>query len=102
VCSSDLGLRRTSVYTIVGGTLRVVPARASGFLRAYYYANPILTAEAYSSWIADTYPDQLAMMAATIVWNRTGFREMAKSTEELENRPFKEMLVASHLLGEVN
>lgn len=96
------GIRRTSVYSLVGDTLRVVPARATGYLNCYYYANPVLTESGFSSWIADRYPEQLAMLAATIIWNRTGFREMAKNVEETENREFRAMLVSSHLLGEVN
>lgn len=96
------GCRRTSVYTLLGSTLRIVPAAASGTLNVYYYENPDVTELTFSSWIADMYPDQLAMMAATAVWARTGFREQANSAEEAWNRPFKEMLINSHLLGSVN
>lgn len=96
------GERRTSVYTLVGNTLRVVPALATGSLSAHFYANPDVTEGTFNSWIADTYPDQVAMLAATGVWSRTGFREMAQDKEQNDNREFKKMLIAAYLLGEVN
>lgn len=96
------GERRTSVYTLLGATLRIVPAAASGTMLVYFYQNPDVTEATFSSWIADMYPDQLAMMAATAVWSRTGFREQANNAEEASNKPFKEMLISSHLLGSVN
>jgi hypothetical protein len=96
------GERRSSVYTLLGSTLRVVPAAASGTMHAYYYQNPDVTALTFSSWIADAYPEQMAMLAASSVWNRTGFREMSQNVENNENKTFREMLISSHLLGEVN
>lgn len=96
------GERRSSVYTLLGSTLRVVPALASGTLLAYYYQNPDVSEATFSSWLADAYPDNIAMMAATAVWARTGFREQANSTEDSVNKPFKELVISSHLLGNVN
>ncbi len=96
------GERRSSVYTLLGSTLRIVPALASGMMNAYYYANPDVAEATFASWIADMYPDQVAMLAACAVWSRTGFREQANDAEERWNKPFKEMLISSHLLGEVN
>ena len=95
-------LRRTSIYTMIGDTLRVYPVAATGKLNAYYYKNPVTTEVGYSSWIADTYPDELAMWAAAIVFARTGFAEMAADFQRTHIAPFKEQLLASHLLGSVN
>ena len=56
----------------------------------------------FSSWIADNYPDELAMWAAAIVFARTGFAEMAADFQRTHVQPFKELLIASHLLANVN
>lgn len=96
------GLLKPSVYSFVGSTLRFAPQRATGSLAAYYYANPVTTEVGFSSWIADMYPQQVAMLAATGVWSRTGFREMANDADEKHNKPFRQLLINSHILGEVN
>jgi hypothetical protein len=93
---------RTSMYTMIGDTLRVYPASATGRLDAYYYRNPVTTEVGYSSWIANEYPDELAMWAAAIVFARTGFAEMAADFQKTHVVPFKELLIASHLLANVN
>lgn len=96
------GNRRPHVYTLIGDTLRVYPTAQTGELRAFYYRNPNTAGFQYSSWIADTYPDELAVWAAAIVFARTGFAEMAKQYMDLHVTPFRSMLVESHLLGNVS
>lgn len=96
------GNRRPSVYTLVGDTLRVYPLLATGSATAFYYQNPNVSGLEYSSWIADTYPDDLAMWAAAIVFARTGFAEMAADFQRNHVVPFRELLIDSHLLGNVN
>ena len=93
---------RTSMYTMIGDTLRVYPVSATGRLATYYYRNPVTSESGYSSWIADLYPDELAMWAAAIVFARTGFAEMANDFQKTHVAPFKELLVSSHLLATVN
>jgi len=93
---------RTSMYTMIGDTLRVYPITATSKLAAYYYRNPVTTTVDFSSWIADLYPDELAMWAAAIVFARTGFAEMANDFQKTHVAPFKELLVSSHLLATVN
>lgn len=93
---------RSSMYTILGDTLRIYPQIATGELSICYYQNPSISSTAYSSWIADTYPDELAMWAAGIVYARTGFAEMANDAYKNHIQPFKELLLASHLLQAVN
>jgi len=95
------GQLRRSCYTLIGDTLRVWPQLATGRLEAWYYQNPLTAGLTYNSWIADLYPDEVAQWAAGIVWARTGFAEMAQDTMRTHVGPFKEMLVASHLLGNV-
>lgn len=95
------GVMRKSCYTLLGDTLRVYPMLVTGRLEVWYYQNPTVSGLTYSSWIADLYPDEVAMWAAGIVWARTGFAEMAQDTMRTHVGPFKEMLVASHLLGNV-
>lgn len=94
--------RRTSIYTLIGDTLRIYPESATGRLDVYYYQNPVTDSVSYSSWIANTYPDELAMWAAAIVFARTGFAEMAADFQKTHVVPFKELLVSSHLLATVN
>lgn len=93
---------RTSVYTMIGDTLRIYPVAATGKLTAYYYKNPVTTEIGYSSWIANEYPDELAVWAAAIVFARTGFAEMANDFQKTHVQPFKELLVSSHLIATVN
>ena len=96
------GNRRPSIYNMIGDTLRIYPQTQTGLLQVFYYQSPNTVAPTYSSWIADTYPDELAAWAAAIVFARTGFAEMANEFQKNHIQPFKEMLVASHLLGNVN
>jgi hypothetical protein len=96
------GNMRQSVYTFIGATLRIYPQVATGLAAAFYYENPNVSSASYSSWIADTYPDELAMWASAIVFARTGFVEMAQQFNETHIKPFKEMLIDSHLLGTVS
>jgi len=98
---SDNNLRQ-SMYTLVGDTLRIYPQSVTGVLSTYYYQNPVTANVGYSSWIANDYPDELAMWAAAIVFARTGFAEMANDFQKTHIQPFKEMLLSSHLLGSVN
>lgn len=96
------GNRRLSVYTLIGDTLRVYPQLATGQFSAFYYRNPNTAGLEYSSWIANTYPDELAMWAAAIVFARTGYAEMAADFQRSHVAPFREMLINSHLLGNVS
>ena len=95
------GVMRPSVYTMVGDTLRIFPQRATGSLKLYYYQNPAIIGDIVNSWITDMYPDEIAAWAAAIVFNRTGFAEQAKMINDTNIVPFKETLIASHLLGSV-
>lgn len=96
------GTQRTSVYSLLGDTLRCYFLAWTGALNVIYYRNPTFTETEAVSWIADTYPDEIASWAAGIVFARTGFMEQAQASQELHVKPFKESLIASHLLGEVN
>ena len=96
------GNRRPSIYNLIGDTLRVYPQLQTGLLQTTYYQNPNTSETALTSWIADTYPDELAAWAAAIVFARTGFAEMAQDFQRNHIAPFKEMLISSHLIGTVN
>jgi hypothetical protein len=96
------GNRRPSVYTLIGATLRLYPLQATGAANVFFFRNPDVTELTYSSWIADTYAEELAMWAAAIVFSRTGFAEMASQYSENHIKPFKELLINSHLLGNVS
>jgi hypothetical protein len=96
------GAMRPHIYTLVGDTLRVYPTLQTGRLTAYFYQNPVTVSVGFNSWIADTYPDEIALWAAGIVWARTGFGDMAADTQKMHVQPFKELLVATHLLGNTN
>ena len=95
-------VRRLSIYNMIGSTLRIYPQMPTGVLNLYYYANPITSSVGYSSWIANDFPDELAMWAAAIVFARTGFAEMAKEFQTAHITPFKESLLSSQLFGNVN
>jgi hypothetical protein len=96
------GNRRQSVYLLIGDTLKIGPQQATGAIATFYYRNPQVSGATYSSWIADTYPDELAMWAAAIVFARLGYAEMAQDFQRNHVQPFKELLTVSHLLGAVN
>lgn len=96
------GNRRLSTYTLIGDSLRIFPQRATGSATAFYYRNPNVNGLEYSSWIADAYPDELSQWAAAIVFARTGFTEMANDFQRTYVQPFREMLIDSHLLGNVS
>lgn len=92
---------RASVFTMLGNTLRIRSLADTGRLQFYYYGNPVVSSIGYSSWIADLYPEELAMWAAAIVWMRSGFQEIAQQTQVNQILPFKDMLVTSHLSSKV-
>jgi len=93
---------RPSVYSLIGDTLRIYPQVWTGALEIIYYKNPAFTDVDVTSWIVDMYPNEIANWAAGIVFARTGFAEMARDFQDTHVKPFKEMLIASHLLGNVN
>jgi hypothetical protein len=96
------GCRRSSVYTLQGETLRIYPVSQTGNMAVHYFQNPNTAETQLVSWIADQYPDELAFWAASIVFARTGFLEQAEQFKQNHVQPFKEMLIASHLLGRVS
>lgn len=87
---------RTSVFTLIGETLRVKFAVATGRARLFYFRNPDTASATYSSWIADNHPDELAKWAAGIVWARSGFAEQARMVQQ-DIVDFKSLLVTSYL-----
>lgn len=92
---------RSSVFTHIGDTLRVRFAAPTGRAALYYFKNPNTQVGTYASWIADLYPEEVAMWAAAIVWARTGNVEQARITQEMHLLPFKDLLVSSHLVGKI-
>lgn len=95
------GQPRRYIYCLIGNTLRCWFDMPTGQVELYYFQNPDVSSVGYSSWIADMYKEQLAQWAAAIVLMRTGFREIAAGLQESEVSPFKEQLLASHLIGNV-
>jgi hypothetical protein len=91
---------RPSVFTLLGSTLRFRSLANTGRAQLYYYKNPVVTDVGYSSWIADLHPDELAVWAASIVWMRAGFQEIAQQSLAAIQM-FKEMLVTSYLSSKV-
>lgn len=92
---------RGSVFTLMGDVLKVRFAGATGRATLYYYKNPDVAEATYSSWIADTYKQDLAQWAAAIVWNRTGFQEVGQTTMQQQVVPFQSLLVESHLTRKI-
>lgn len=96
------GAPRRYVYTLIGDTLRCYFDMPTGRAEVLFFANPVTSSTDYSSWIANEYPDDVAAWAAAIVFSRSGFAEMAQQYQNDYIKPFKEMLLASHLLGTVS
>lgn len=96
------GIRRPHVYTLLGDTLRIYSSLPAASTAVFYFQNPNIAGLQYYSWIAETYPDEIAAWAAAIVFARTGYAEMANQFQGQHIDPFKEMLVSSHLLGNVS
>lgn len=92
---------RSSVFTLIGDTLRARFAAPTGRAKLLYYVNPDTSNGGYSSWIADNHMEDLAMWAAGIVWARTGNMEQAKTAQELHVIPFKDLLITSYLTRKV-
>jgi len=93
-------LRRYSVFTQIGDSLRCSFASATGRARLWHYVNPDVSSGSYSSWIADLYQDELAYWAAGIVWARSGFQEQAQQTQQ-HVLAFKDLLITGHLAAKV-
>lgn len=91
---------RSSVFTVIGDTLKVRFCGPTGRARLYYYKNPDVSTTDYSSWIADKHKEDLAKWAAAIVWARSGFQEIA-ATMQVTVNDFKSLLVESYLSSKV-
>lgn len=96
------GMPRRIMYTLIGDTLRCFFALPTGRMNIYYFANPQVQAVNYRSWIADEYPEELAYWAAGISFARAGFLDLAQTIQRDHIMPFKELLIASHLLATVS
>jgi hypothetical protein len=96
------GEPRRYIYTLIGETLRCFIDMPTGVVDVYYFANPVVTSAGFNSWVARDYPDDLAAWAAAVVFARTGFLDMAGQYQRDYITPFKEQLIASHLLGSVS
>lgn len=94
------GIRRQSVFTINGESLRCSFASVTGRARLWYFKNPIVTDAAYSSWIANAHQDEVAQWAAGIIWARTGFNEQAAQVQS-SIEAFKADLVSSYLMNKI-
>lgn len=92
---------KSSVFTMLGNTLRIRSLANSGKAQLYFYQNPDTSTATYNSWIADLYKEELALWAAAIVWQRSGFQEIAAGIQTNNVLPFKDMLVSSHLSSKV-
>jgi len=93
-------IRRYSVFTQVGETLKCSFASATGRARLWFYKNPDVSTATYSSWIADLHKDELAFWAAGIVWQRTGLLEQAQGAQQ-QILAFKDLLVTLYLSSKV-
>lgn len=89
-------LLKSSVFTLMGSTLRVKFQVQTGRAKLYYYQNPDTATATYSSWIADAHPEEVAMWAAGIIWARTGFQEQAQAVQT-SILSFKDLLITSYL-----
>lgn len=96
----EAGVRKQSVFTISGETIRASFASATGRARLWYYKNPVVTDAAYASWIADMHIDELAQWAAGIIWARTGFQEQAAQVQS-SVESFKNDLASSYLMNKI-
>jgi hypothetical protein len=96
----ESGVRRQSVFTLNGETLRCSFASSTGRARLWYYKNPIVTEAAYSSWIANSHQDEVAQWAAGIIWARTGFQEQAAQVQAAIES-FKSDLQSSYLMNKI-
>jgi hypothetical protein len=84
---------RSSVFTLIGETLRMSLAVQTGVVNMHVYQNPVIATDAtFKSWIATKHPDDIAWWAAAIVWARTGYMEQAKNAQDNYITPFKEIL----------
>jgi hypothetical protein len=93
---------RTGIYTLDGQSLRLYPNFSTARCKINYYKLPVTTSVGFSSWIADTWPDDLAMWAGSIVHSRSGAIEQAKINLQTNVMPFKEMLMESCTIPTVN
>jgi hypothetical protein len=91
---------RSSVFTLLGDTLRIKFVAPTGRARLFYYKNPVVTPVGYSSWIADLHKEELAKWAAAIVWARSGFQEIAATMKDTVT-DFKVILTESYLSSKV-
>jgi hypothetical protein len=96
----DQGIRKLSVFTQQGESLRCSFASATGRARLWYYLNPVVSDAAYSSWIANAHIEEVAQWAAGIIWARTGFTEQA-SQAQTSVEAFKADLQSSYLMNKI-
>lgn len=97
----EYNVLRSSVFTQMGENIRARFIGATGRARLFYYKNPDVAVATYASWIANLHSDELAMWAAGIIWQRTGFQEQASTVSRETIPQFKDILITSYLSSKV-
>lgn len=90
------GYLRDSTWKLEGQNLLIHSRAPTGSIKVHGYTLPSVAEDSYSSWIADSYPEELALWAAAIVQFRSGNQEIAGASLKTNVEPFKELLIISH------
>lgn len=93
---TNRGWLKDSICKLEGANLMLHCRAQTGAIKLYGYTLPVVTDEGYSSWIANSYPDELAHWAAAIVQFRSGNQEIAGASMKTNIEPFKMLLIESH------
>lgn len=95
------GALKSGRYVMEGALLRLYPRLFSERANVQFYRLPVLTQVGFQSWIADTYPEEVAHWAAAVVFARSGALEQAQAFQRVHVAPFKEMLLETYLIATV-
>jgi len=92
-------IRRPSVYTVIGSTMRIAPLKPTGIIKVTFFQLPDLSDDNFASWIVEKYQYEIEAWAAQIVHARVGNESISNSMLTQSVQPFKAELVANELLA---
>ena len=96
------GRLRTGSYTLAGTRLRIYPLYQPQRIAVACYLLPDVASTSYNSWIANSFPEEVATWAAAIVLHRSGNAEIAAGMMERQIAPFRALLIQTYQIPTVN
>ncbi len=91
------GLQETGIYYVAGAAFVMLAAKGFEAIYSMYYVYPDLSNELATTWITDTYDQGVIDGAASHIYAKVGYRELAREHTQLFNIVMSE-IIQNHLI----